>query len=182
MASQGHNELNLTMRCWNGNIPVPPDQCHACCISNQGIDYAGLTNPCLPQEKILTTCTVPGLRNDWKCKFKFLFPKINLTWQGSGLTTTGCTLCMSNTMHPVVVKFDPCHSEHCIHYKFDNGFYFYGYRGCQISSVVALTPGPNYCQISNTSRTFVGNTIIDHSDVVGASPVGAAPTTYSFST
>ena len=38
-----------------------------------------------------------------------------------------------------------------------------------------------YRQISNIRRTLVGNDIIDHSDVVGASPVGAAPTT-SFST
>ena len=30
--------------------------------------------------------------------------------------------------------------------------------------------------------TFVGNKIVDHSDAVGASPVGAAPTTSSFST
>ena len=36
-------------------------------------------------------------------------------------------------------------------------------------------------QVSNIKRTFVGNSIIDHSDVVGASPVGAAPTTSSFS-
>ena len=41
---------------------------------------------------------------------------------------------------------------------------------------------PGYCQISNISRTFVGNEIVDHSDVVAASPVGAAPTTSSFST
>ena len=40
-----------------------------------------------------------------------------------------------------------------------------------------------YCQVSNTRRTLVGNLIVDHhSDVVGASPVGAAPTTSSFST
>ena len=37
-------------------------------------------------------------------------------------------------------------------------------------------------QVSNISRTFLGNQIVDHSDVVGASPVGAAPTTSSFST
>ena len=30
---------------------------------------------------------------------------------------------------------------------------------------------------SNISRTLVGNKIADHSDVVGASPIGAAPTT-----
>ena len=36
-------------------------------------------------------------------------------------------------------------------------------------------------KISNISRTLVGNKIVDNSDVVGASPVGAAPTTSSFS-
>ena len=40
----------------------------------------------------------------------------------------------------------------------------------------------NYRKISNVSRTLVGNKIDDNSDVVGASPVGAAPTISSFST
>ena len=39
----------------------------------------------------------------------------------------------------------------------------------------------SYRQVSNISRTL-GNKIVDHSDVIGASPVGAAPTTSSFST
>ena len=40
-----------------------------------------------------------------------------------------------------------------------------------------------YCrQLSNIRRTLAGYKIVDHSDVVGASPVGAAPTTSSFST
>ena len=39
-----------------------------------------------------------------------------------------------------------------------------------------------YRKTSNISRTFVGNKIVDNSDVVGASAVGAAPTTSSFST
>ena len=39
-----------------------------------------------------------------------------------------------------------------------------------------------YRKISNISRKLVGSTIVDHSDVVGASPVGAAPTTSLFST
>ena len=39
-----------------------------------------------------------------------------------------------------------------------------------------------YRQTSNIRRTLVGNKIVDHSDVVGASPVVAAPTTSSFST
>ena len=40
----------------------------------------------------------------------------------------------------------------------------------------------HYRPVSNIRRTLVGNEIVDHSDVVGASPVGAAPTTSSFST
>ena len=39
-----------------------------------------------------------------------------------------------------------------------------------------------YRQVSNIRRTLVGNKIDDHSDVVWASPVGAAPTASSFST
>ena len=40
----------------------------------------------------------------------------------------------------------------------------------------------DYRKVSSIRRTLVGNEIVDHSDVVGASPVGAAPTTSSFST
>ena len=40
----------------------------------------------------------------------------------------------------------------------------------------------NYRKVSNISRTLLGNEIVDHSDVVGASPFVAAPTTSSFST
>ena len=39
-----------------------------------------------------------------------------------------------------------------------------------------------YRQVSNIKHTLVGNNIDGHSDLVGASPVGAAPTTSSFST
>ena len=39
-----------------------------------------------------------------------------------------------------------------------------------------------YRKVSNIRRTLVGNKIVDRSDVVGASSVGAAPTTSSFST
>ena len=39
-----------------------------------------------------------------------------------------------------------------------------------------------YRKTSSISRTLAGNKTVDNSDVVGASPVGAAPTTSSFST
>ena len=38
----------------------------------------------------------------------------------------------------------------------------------------------DYRQVSNIRRALTGTIIVDHSDVVGASPVGAAPTTSSF--
>ena len=40
----------------------------------------------------------------------------------------------------------------------------------------------HYHQISDISRTLLDNNIVDHSDVVGAAPVDAVPTTSSFST
>ena len=49
-------------------------------------------------------------------------------------------------------------------------------------SPVAPFTNTDYRQVSNIRRTLVGNQIVDHSDVVAASPVGAAPTTSSFST
>ena len=39
-----------------------------------------------------------------------------------------------------------------------------------------------YRQVSNKRRTLVSNYIVDYSDVIGASPVGAAPTPSSLST
>ena len=39
-----------------------------------------------------------------------------------------------------------------------------------------------YRQVSNIRPTLAGNKFVDHSDVVGASPLSAAPTTSSFST
>ena len=46
----------------------------------------------------------------------------------------------------------------------------------------ALVPIVIYRKVSSIKRTLVGNKIVDHSDEVGASPVGAAPTTSTFST
>ena len=56
------------------------------------------------------------------------------------------------------------------------------YLGCKWKRNKTVTQKSKYRQVSNIRRTLVGNKIVDHSDVVGASPVGAAPTTSSFST
>ena len=58
-----------------------------------------------------------------------------------------------------------------------------GWGSCSVTwRVWGLWNNLIYRKISNIRRTLVGNNIVDHSDVVGASPVGAAPTTSSFST
>ena len=58
---------------------------------------------------------------------------------------------------------------------------------CGVDVVLSLFVGvvllcKIYRQVSNIRRTLVGNKIVDNSDVVGASPVGAAPTTSELST
>ena len=55
-------------------------------------------------------------------------------------------------------------------------------KGAHNSLCVRHFTSRYYRKTSNISRTLVGNKIVDNSDVVGASPVGAAPTTSSFST
>ena len=55
--------------------------------------------------------------------------------------------------------------------------YFSGSKSIACKSLLVT-----YRQISNTRHTLLGNKIVDHSDAVGASPVGAAPTSSSFST
>ena len=54
--------------------------------------------------------------------------------------------------------------------------------GCSQNAGIVFALVYNYRKVSNIRRTLVGNKIVDHSDVVGASPVGAAPTTSSFLT
>ena len=53
---------------------------------------------------------------------------------------------------------------------------------CFCTRSQSSTIKPIYRKTSNISCTLVGKKIVDNSDVVGASPVGAAPTTSSFST
>ena len=63
------------------------------------------------------------------------------------------------------------HFNNASHYNRNpHEMYFSNYKQCM------------YRKTSNISRTLVGNKIVDNSDVVGASPIGAAPTTSSFST
>ena len=61
---------------------------------------------------------------------------------------------------------------------FDNVFFQCLYFHDKIS----WAPGLHYRQTPNVRRTLVDFKIVDHPDVVGASPVGPAPTTSSFLT
>ena len=55
------------------------------------------------------------------------------------------------------------------------------FMACILSHILFDTDIFSYRQTSNISRTFVGNKLVDHSDVVGASPAGAAPTDVTYS-
>ena len=70
----------------------------------------------------------------------------------------------------------------CVHVPGDGCEGTYGrplcWAGCKYKSLILSI----YCQTYNMRQTLVGNKLVDHSYVVGASPVGAASTTSSFST
>ena len=51
-----------------------------------------------------------------------------------------------------------------------------------LQEIIMIPITKTYRQVSNIRHTIVGNSIADHSDVVGATPVGAAPIASSFST
>ena len=55
-------------------------------------------------------------------------------------------------------------------------------KSVKINNDTSNSSDTQYRKTSNISRTLVVNKIVDNSDVVEASPVGAAPTTSSFST
>ena len=77
---------------------------------------------------------------------------------------------------------------HSIHQDSDEFVLLITLASCHALSEIVFTQSRHlaiwstYREVSNIRRTLVGNKIVDHSDVVGASPVGAAPTTSSFST
>ena len=58
----------------------------------------------------------------------------------------------------------------------------HNFRHLLIHDAISMTVQLEYRKTSNISRILVSNKIVDNSDAVGASPVGAAPTTSSFST
>ena len=51
-----------------------------------------------------------------------------------------------------------------------------------LSILITFANYSSYRKTSHISRTLVGNKIVDNSDVVGALPIGAAPTAYLLST
>ena len=89
---------------------------------------------------------------------------------------------------PLLEKYFSAMDEWNINENIKNGTENYYYVKDSIWNLILLQFSINrnlhykYHQISKISFTFVCNEIIDHSDVVGASFVGAAPTTSSFLT
>ena len=110
----------------------------------------------------LTIAPVPAKQPWWiwintSCEF-IMKDCITTTTQS---TTKPCAYFLGYTVRPQIWAHESC-------------FVMFGWG--------ELPTKINYRKTSKIRRTPVGNKIVDHSDVVGASPVGAAPTTSSFST
>ena len=75
-----------------------------------------------------------------------------------------------------------CKHMHDIFYIYQNLILQYPPKPTDINILKVLVYRASYHQLSNISRTLVGNKIVDHSDVVGASPTGDAPSTSSLLT
>ena len=105
-----------------------------------------------------------------------------LQWKLSSNTST-CfqQLSLRKLACPTVRRNGPCI---LLVHKFDDVMRFTWYSAiiCRHPETFLWHNSYMYRKTSNIRRTLVGNKIVDHSDVVGASPVGAAPTTSSFST
>ena len=56
----------------------------------------------------------------------------------------------------------------------------YGQKNSSSKLQMCIWIASTYRKIFYIKHTSVGNKIVDHSDVVGATPIGAAPTTSSF--
>ena len=94
-------------------------------------------------------------------------------WGGGGVGGGGGGVKMKSNMKNELL---------CLYIQFSAFLSFSSmwYRKASIVHINSISL--NYHQTSKIICTLVGNEIVDHSDVVGASPVGAAPTTSSFLT
>ena len=83
-----------------------------------------------------------------------------------------------------VINNDPIISQLCIcHACATTAQLSWHMQNCDMTgSLDSKLQKIDYHQTSNVSCTLVGSKIVAHSDVVGALPVGTAPTTSSFST
>ena len=102
-----------------------------------------------------------------------------IIWPNAGILLIGP---LGTNFSEILSKFIHFHSRKWVwKCRLGNGGHF-------VSALMCFNPlwtgglVHHYRKTSNISSTSAGNKIVDNSDVVGASPVGAAPTTSSFST
>ena len=125
------------------------------------------------------TAHIFASRNSYFCGLlHYIWHATTITWI-SGSQLTEITAWINNHIH--------CYLWDAIHHPCPN------FEGGMTKSSLKfkhsvscwcnyLSMSETYRQVSNIRRTWVDNEIVDHSDVIEASPVGAAPTISSFST
>ena len=120
-------------------------------INSQGIKYARLAaGPCLRGRKISTTRTISMLRHERKCKKYMYYTRhsVRMAWS---YTYRGLIPCAKCFIWKTLRQSLTCK---CVPIAIDIYLNIY------------------WSQASNIRHAFVGNKIVDHSDVVGASSVG----------
>ena len=104
-------------------------------------------------------------------------------WTAYLISSPLCVISGCYSRHRIVPSYFLMYSmvtHHQINFCMVSKWYPHQHLSVQYDNSALLLS--KYRQTSNLSRTSVGSNIVDHSDVVGASPIGAASTTSSFST
>ena len=122
------------------------------------------SSPLMPHKIVMTPFRCHQWRQRWH------HDKVGIMISVGGMAAGSIVYCRHNMAGWLTSAISDDSSNSCG----DNDDVIHGHRGS-----VCLG---NYRQVSNIRRTLVRNKLVDHSDVVGASPVGAAPTTSSRST
>ena len=173
--------LNITFifdRCRHSSAAVAPVK-YKCDLNNLRGTFA--RTKILLTEKLTNGALVtptPGLRpialspGSWQTS-------LGLGSMSQYMYSAQILICIVNTDSGNGLVQAPCHFlSQC----WPKSMLSYGVTRPQCVNMINLHCFIKYRQVSNIRHTLVGNKIVDHSDVVGASPVGAAPTTSSFST
>ena len=107
---------------------------------------------------------------------------INICERYTNIYVYDLEICSQNLCISILLTCKKLYEEHALNDGSLHKINDLHRRGITIYPYFTHIPVHVYRKVADIRRTLVGNKIVDHSDVVGASPVGAAPTSSSLST